>query len=460
MTALSIGTFRANIWIIGVFLFAISLQVLTTIKLGGTSLRISSSDLLLPVLALMLYIKWTREGAPQPKWRIQNFWGWLAILTLWMGVSLLIGRLNSENWQTWALFNKGIGWLILLAYLLVGGWMGAFREARIRDAFLRSMMLFAWVMCACLLVLYSLALYNLIPSASQSFYYPRIAGFFANPNAFGIAMATMAALFAPFLARGILFSPRVSYIGMTLLCAAVFLSVSRSAWLGLLLAALAFVITKVLHWRDLIRVAVVSTALVLAALHGPGVVDDAIVFVHRTATSISLRTQDDAPITSSMRPRLTRMKAYLDSALEQPANPGIEERLASMHAALEAWREAPIMGIGIGTYYQAHRDLPNVADTIHNTFLWLLTETGIIGAGLFTGFFVVVSLALLRGARAPPAGDPFLWGMLGVLLVFAGASVGTEILYQRYFWFLLGLALAVPYRPGREPGATDAAPRR
>ncbi|MEE8500405.1 MAG: O-antigen ligase family protein, partial [Kiloniellales bacterium] len=167
---------------------------------------------------------------------------------------------------------------------------------------------------------------------------------------------------------------------------------------------------------------------------------------------------DDAPITSSMRPRSTRMKAYLDSALERPANPGIEERLASMRAALEAWREAPIMGIGIGTYNQAHRDVPNVADTIHNTFLWLLTETGIIGAGLFTGFFVVVSLALLRGARGPPAGDPFLWGMLGVLLVFAGASVGTEILYQRYFWFLLGLALAVPYRPGRDRGATDAAP--
>ncbi len=118
------------------------------------------------------------------------------------------------------------------------------------------------------------------------------------------------------------------------------------------------------------------------------------------------------------------------------------------------------MGIGIGTYYQAHRDVPNVADTIHNTFLWLLTETGIVGAGLFPGFFLAIFLALLRGARGPPAGDPFLWGTLGVLLVFAGASVGTEILYQRYFWFLLGLALAVPYRPGREPGATDAAPRR
>ncbi len=76
-------------------------------------------------------------------------------------------------------------------------------------------------------------------------------------------------------------------------------------------------------------------------------------------------------------------------------------------------------------------------------------------AGLFSGFFLAVLLALLRCARAPPAGDPFLWGTVGVLLVFAGASVGTEILYQRYFWFLLGLALAVPYRPSREHGAVE-----
>ncbi len=129
--------------------------------------------------------------------------------------------------------------------------------------------------------------------------------------------------------------------------------------------------------------------------------------------------------------------------------------IASTRAALRAWREAPILGIGIGTYYQAYRDVPKVADTIHNTFLWLLTETGIVGAGLFSGFFLAVLLALLRCARAPPAGDPFLWGTVGVLLVFAGASVGTEILYQRYFWFLLGLALAVPYRPGREHEAVE-----
>lgn len=128
MTALSTRIFRANIWVFAVALFAISLQVLTTIKVGSTSLRISSSDLLLPVLALMLTVKCTKDGAPRPEWRIRYFWGWLLLLTAWMGVSLVNGRVHSGNWQTWALVNKGIGWLFLLSYLLGGGHIRSLRQ--------------------------------------------------------------------------------------------------------------------------------------------------------------------------------------------------------------------------------------------------------------------------------------------------------------------------------------------
>ena len=35
-----------------------------------------------------------------------------------MGVSLLYGRLQVDDWQTWALVNKGIGWLMLLGLAL------------------------------------------------------------------------------------------------------------------------------------------------------------------------------------------------------------------------------------------------------------------------------------------------------------------------------------------------------
>ncbi len=52
-------------------------------------------------------------------------------------------------------------------------------------------------------------------------------------------------------------------------------------------------------------------------------------------------------------------------------------------------------------------------------------------------------LTLLRTDRGKQA-DPLATGMLGIGLVFLGASVGTEVMYQRYFRFLLGLALFLP----------------
>ncbi len=429
---------RAYAWPTAAALFAVSFQVLTTIEVRGVSLRVSSSDLLLPFLAITLFVKWVRDDARLPEWHIPYFWGWLAFLTVWMGISVLNGHLRADSWQTWALVNRGVGWLVLLAYLLAGGWMGAFLTVRVRHAFLKTFVLFGWAVCAGLLVLYSLALYGIIPNSDASLYYPRIIGFFANPNAFGIAMAAAAALLAPALTRATLFRPTLWYLGMTLLCVSIVLTVSRSAWMGLSLAAVAFVVTKILRWRDLAIVAGMSAVLVLVVLNGPGILFHAATFFSPVASVSTNSVNANAK-------NLNRLSPYLDSSFSRKTDPGIRERLSSMQAALTYWRQAPILGVGIGTYYQDYKDVPHVANTIHNTFLWLLTETGLIGAALFSGFFLTVFIALLRQARASPA-DPFLTGVLGMLLVFAGASIGTEVLYQRYFWFILGLALVVPRR--------------
>lgn len=424
---------RLNIWVIVTALFAISLQVLTTIEIGGASLRVSSSDIALPVLGLMLFAKWVKDGTPWPEWRIPYFWTWLFVLTGWMVVALVSGRLQTGVWQSWALVNKGIGWLILLGYLLLGGWIATLLEIRIRDLLLRSFIVFGWAVFACVLLLYSLAVHNLIPEVGAT-YYPRPAGLFANPNAFGIAAAAMASLQAAYLTRRPLFTPKLALIGLGLTCAAIVLSVSRSAWLGLFVAAIGLLAMGGLHWRDVVRVAASCTVIVLAVLHGPGLTVELAVAARQALL----------PTIGSNASPVQRSRTYLNTALDQGRNPGIKERLASARAAFQAWKTAPIVGIGLGTYYDLHKDTPNVADTIHNTFLWLLTEAGLIGVGLFSAFFLIVFVSLVRCARAPPKTDPFLIGVLGVLLAFAGASIGTEILYQRYLWFFLGLALASP----------------
>lgn len=80
---------------------------------------------------------------------------------------------------------------------------------------------------------------------------------------------------------------------------------------------------------------------------------------------------------------------------------------------------------------------------IHATPLWLLVETGIIGALLFAAFFFAVVRALLW-RQGKWEKDPVLIGIAAAIIVVGAASVGTEILYQRYLWFLAGLGLAWP----------------
>ncbi len=425
-----------DIWSGVLILFAVSLQVLVTINIGGTSLRVGSSDLLLPVLGFMLLVKWKHEGTPRIAWRVRHFSIWLLVLTFWMGFALLNGRLNIGQWQTWAVVNKGIGWLVLLGYLLAGGWTAALLDTKQRDWFLWTAFLFGGAIFVVLFINHALGLPVYFPVLAAYEYYPRFTGFFANPNAYGIFMAAMAVLLIPYLAAKASPAPIPAHFAVAILISAAVLSLSRSAWLGLVLAFLAFGAFRVIGLRELLRPILIAAVLVSATVYGPQVVGKG-VDLFESVTRLSF-------IDERTRPNRRTIQQNFGQAAIGDINPGVNERVTSTLAAFEAWRGAPIIGIGIGTYFHRFEDVPGYADTIHNSLLWLLTETGLIGAGLFLGFFLAVLLALWRDARAVGSGDPFLLGCCGMLVVFAGASIGTEILYQRYFWFLLGLGLALP----------------
>ena len=108
------------------------------------------------------------------------------------------------------------------------------------------------------------------------------------------------------------------------------------------------------------------------------------------------------------------------------------------------------MGIGLGGFLWSHRSSndPLRGIQIHATPLWLLVETGIVGLALFAAFYFAVMRALLwRNGKWEK--DPVLIGIAAALVVMGVASIGTEILYQRYLWFLAGLGLAWPGLPRR-----------
>ena len=108
--------------------------------------------------------------------------------------------------------------------------------------------------------------------------------------------------------------------------------------------------------------------------------------------------------------------------------------------AIAYWMEHPVVGIGLGSYrWRSQEEKISLHSYhIHNTGIWLLTEMGLVGLLLFSGFFLVLFITLVSKRKNA---DALSIGVTGVLLVMIGASAGTEILYQRYLWFLLGMAL-------------------
>ncbi len=116
-----------------------------------------------------------------------------------------------------------------------------------------------------------------------------------------------------------------------------------------------------------------------------------------------------------------------------PEGASFKDREAQNRTAIGLFMDVPYFGQGLGYFVET------VGIAIHNSFLWLLLETGLIGTVSLTGFLLISVYFCYRGRD-----DPFLLSMITVSAAFMTMSMTGEFLYQRHLWILLGLALAVP----------------
>jgi O-antigen ligase len=122
---------------------------------------------------------------------------------------------------------------------------------------------------------------------------------------------------------------------------------------------------------------------------------------------------------------------YLSAERVDPESNSIAQRWRQTAGAIELIAEAPVFGHGLGYV------LKTTGQTIHNSLLWLVVETGFVGAAVFTVFLVLAVRQLFLDRD-----DPFVLGMVAVSGAFVVMSLTGEYLYQRHLWFLLGMALA------------------
>jgi O-antigen ligase len=142
-------------------------------------------------------------------------------------------------------------------------------------------------------------------------------------------------------------------------------------------------------------------------------------------------------------------------------NTTAEIRIAMWKMALQGWQRQPMFGCGIGGIPSIARETDvqspitdmRAVTMIHSTYIQILTETGLIGLGLFAAFMTLLFRDVLRAVRQRPV----LVASFGALVVWFVAAAFDG--FQQSGGFLsvgaicTALACATPVQTpaGRQP---------
>jgi glycosyltransferase involved in cell wall biosynthesis len=238
----------------------------------------------------------------------------------------------------------------------------------------------------------------------------------------------------------------LGWLNWIVLLHAICLTFARSAWVGLTCGAIVIALTSIARRSvSLSRLAVIALACIVTA------------GATFAATFERRSTHSGAGAAQTHSRRSAGFGTFIQDMFVRERTANI--RYVQITEGLRLWTQAPVAGIGLGRFLLQSPRWFGDPYQIHNTFVWLLVETGIIGLLWFAALIAVVLDEYRIGARA---GSERQWWALAFCAAFVsllGFMLGNEGLYQRQFWWLVGIAAAVS-AAGTTRSAAVPAPRR
>ncbi len=225
------------------------------------------------------------------------------------------------------------------------------------------------------------------------------------------------------------------------------LTFSRGAAVGFVLLFGIMFLMGYLKWKHMLAV-VLGAAIVLAAVP---------VYAERLATLVTVS------------------ESVGSTGIDQ-ADGAIQSRVTEGLAALLAWADHPILGVGPGEfphYYRQYADVVGIRvlatdREAHNLYLGTAAELGIIG---ITVFLIIIGLTLrdlARARKAVRAKDPLMadmaTGFILAIVAYLATGIFLHMSFIRYFWLMLALAAATALvaaaiaRAGEGEAASGGAP--
>jgi hypothetical protein len=344
-------------------------------------------------------------GRQWPRWRLSAFNTCVGLASMAIIAAYLHG-LARLGWTDWAFANRLLGWPVLLCY----GATGALIVHRIGRQGL-DLLLLTYAAVAVAIVTLEITLFTAVASGA-TFLKPMTSvpfnGFSQNRNAFAFVLL---------LAVGVLLAARwraqVFWLGIVF--AGMFMAGSRAGFIGLAVVLAVAIVIAPKIWPRVAAATAVAIALIIATTLLP---------------MIAHLRFGAAPAWDSI--------AILTGQILSPVSSDTE-RLKTLAGGWQLFIDQPIFGAGLGVYMeqQIRQGMPLV---IHSTPLWLLAEFGIVGFAVMTAPLVLIFRAeIMRMKKIDVAGQLLILIITG----FAVMSLAHELMYQRAFWLLLGVCLAV-----------------
>lgn len=424
MPALSFAT-RAVLFLSLLVPVALQLQVDILESADYIGLRINIADLLLPFAGLGIALSLIFRNSAWPVFKIKYAYAWLAALTLVLSGALVHGYFSNGGWSHWALVNKYLGWLTLLSLFMWGGWVATNARPETMRALMRIFATSGLALLGLGMGVLLLRDAGLI-SGGSVFEYP-LSGFMSNRNAYAFFVCCLSVVLAVFHFRHQPLVPLWAIAAFFfLLPLAHTLIGSRAGWFLhplILIGLIAFGRKEAIKPVLLPLLAGIALVAALAATH-----------------TIEISRNQQFRLIGQMKMVVAEENLDFTSPETQQKYRRHSDayRIQAAYDAVSLWKTSPVFGAGLGTFlaYQAER-YGQFMDVVDNSPLWLLSETGLLGLAIFLGFYGVSVYGLIR------AGDPLSLALAGILLAFGMFCLLHEMIYTRFMWFFLGLALGL-----------------
>ena len=284
------------------------------------------------------------------------------------------------------------------------------------ERLLKAILLFLIVDCVA--ILSTPVLSDFYTETFPRFFY-RFHGNFMDPNTAGLVGCLTSVLALSFLC--VRRHRRLASLALTVAIGATVATSSRTAFVILILLMAMF-----LALSDHVRVCIFKWLAVVILV-----------------VVIFFQGMDLAYFEKERWQRLLSITAMFPDA--EVSDSSMIERRRLLSLGLDETANSPLVGNGFGTLHSMERASYNTSNTgrrgVHNQYLVLVGEAGVVPLVLFLSFFSVSGLFLFRRSAANPVAKTAIAGWTFVIAIYCLSD--NNVLTFRLYVFLIGVSCAV-----------------